>query len=651
MGTLTRIGRLVVPALLAASLATAQGSITSGPTTQGRGADPDQVRPPRPRPRIAGRYLGAGAYDRDVPLPAGRPRAVTDSATVMYMVRALAHPQMEGRGAGTAGLDLAASLIAGEMRWLGLKPGGDDGTYFQRFEVTTGVAVGEPCAIAVGEKRFPVGDHFQPLGFSNNGTLTAPVVFAGYGITAPGFDYDDYAGLDVRDKLVLVLSNEPGEMDSTSRFDGSVNTPHAEVRTKAINAREHGALGLLVVNGPRHHAGEPLRKPRTEGAGYMTSGLLAGYVSEEVAASLLGLSGLDLATLQSGIDGATRPHSVALSGSATITITLKRTRASIKNVVGWIAGRDTGRTLVVGAHYDHLGYGGESSLAPNEHLPHLGADDNASGVAAMLSVAGWKTQWGLPDRAPVHNLVFCAFAGEEMGLVGSSHFVDASPLPLPTVETMINMDMVGRLRNDRLMVMGVGTAAEFAALTEQVNQRSGFDLKTSSDGYGPSDHSSFYKRKVPVLALFTGAHGDYHKPTDSMDRVDADGLWRVALFARELVDSLDRRPRPTFQLAKSDSTVGRIGVGGGYGASLGTIPDYMQTEGGVLLSGVRTSSPADSAGLKAGDVIVKFDGVRVDNIYDYTFALRSRKPGQQVRITVRRGGRELELLAVLGRRK
>ncbi|MGH7730539.1 MAG: M28 family peptidase, partial [Candidatus Eiseniibacteriota bacterium] len=603
---------------------------------------------PTPATRLPARAAHRGPA---APLPPGRPRAVTDSATVMYMVRALAHPRMEGRGAGTAGLDSAAALIAGEMRWLGLRPGGDDGTYFQRFEVTTGVEVGEPCAIAVGAKRFPAGDDFQPLGFSSNGTLTAPVVFAGYGITAPGFDYDDYAGIDVRDKLVLVLSNEPGEMDSTSRFDGNINTPHAEARTKAINAREHGALGLLVVNGPVHHAGEPPRKPRSEGAGYMTSGLLAGVVSEAVAGALLARSGLDLATLQREIDGATRPRSVALSDTAGVTITLKRTRASIRNVIGWVEGRDTSRTLVVGAHYDHLGYGGESSLAPNERRPHLGADDNASGVAAMLSVAGWHARQEASDRAPVHNLVFCAFAGEEMGLVGSSHFVDVPTLPLETVEAMINMDMVGRLRNDRLAVMGVGTAAEFPALTARVNARSGFDLRTSGDGYGPSDHSSFYKRKVPVLALFTGAHSDYHKPTDSVERVNAAGLWRVALFARDLVDSLDRRPRPTFQQAKADSGGGRIAGGGGYGAYLGTIPDYMQTEGGVLLSGVRTSSPADSAGLKGGDVIVRFDGVRVDNIYDYTFALRSRKPGQRVRVTVKRDGREVELLAVLGRRK
>jgi S1-C subfamily serine protease len=184
-----------------------------------------------------------------------------------------------------------------------------------------------------------------------------------------------------------------------------------------------------------------------------------------------------------------------------------------------------------------------------------------------------------------------------------------------------------------------------------VNAANGFAIVTSSDGYGPSDHQSFYKKHVPVMALFTGAHADYHKPTDSADKIDAMGLWRVVLFAKDMVDSLDARPRPTFQQAKADSAMGRIAGGGGYGAYLGTIPDYMKTEGGVLLSGVRDGSPADSAGIKGGDVIIRFDGVHVDNIYDYTFALRSRKPGQQVRITVLRGGKEVELLAVLGRRK
>ena len=581
--------------------------------------------------------------------PGGKLPGVTraDTAQVMRAVRKLSDPKWEGRGVGTAGIDSSAAWIASEFARLGLMPAGDGGGWLQKFEVTTGVEVSEPCGIEVTGAHATTGDEFQPLGFSTNGRVRAPVVFAGYGITAPGLEYDDYAGLDVRDRLVLVLTNEPGEMDSTSKFDGTVNTPYADLRTKAINAREHGALGLLVVNGPAHHAGEPLRKPRSDGAGYMTSGLIAAVISERLADAMFAGSVMTLAQAQRAIEAHGRPHSMALRDSAGVTVTLRRTRAAIANVVGAIPGRDTARTLVMGAHYDHLGMGGESSLAANAHEPHVGADDNASGVAALLAVA---ERFATRRAAPEHTLVFAAFTGEESGLLGSGHFVDDPPRPLATVEAMINMDMVGRLREGRLMLMGAGTAAEFPALLENANRNSGFTLRTSSDGYGPSDHSSFYKRQVPVLMLFTGAHADYHKPTDTADKIEAAGLARVARFAGDLLDSLGRRPRVTYQRARTDSSTGRIAGGGGYGAWLGTIPDYMQTEGGVLLSGVRDRSPAAAAGLKAGDTLIRFDGVRVDNIYDYTFALRSRKPGQQVRITVRRGTGETDLVATLGRR-
>ena len=582
---------------------------------------------------------------------AGAAVAAAGSRPPLEIVKVLADPTLEGRGIGTHGLDSAGVFIAGQMASAGLKPLGDGGGWFQSFEVTTGVTVSEPCGVTVGAQSWSTGDDFQPIGFSTNGTVRAHVVFAGYGITAPGYDYDDYKGLDARDKLVLVMTNEPGEMDSTSRFDGNVNTPYAELRTKAINAREHGALGLLVVNGPQFHAGEPLRRPKLDGGGYMSSGLLAAAISEKVAEALLAPSGTSLAAAQAAIEAHQQPHSFAVPESATAVVTLKRTRDKIRNVVGWIPGRDTTRTLVVGAHYDHLGYGQEGSLAPDSHLPHLGADDNASGVAAMLTVA--KDEGARAKRhAPEHNLIFCAFTGEEIGLVGSGHFVEDPPQPLERVEAMLNMDMVGRLREKKLMVMGVGTAEELPGLVQRTNDSpvGGFDLKTSTDGYGPSDHSSFYKMKIPVLFLFTGAHADYHKPSDTWDKINGEGLVRVAQFADALVDSLDQRPKLHYTQAKSDSSVGRIAGGGGYGAWLGTIPDYMQTEGGVLLSGVRAGGPADQAGLKGGDVIVGFDGVHIDNIYDYTFALRSRRPGQTVHIQVKRAGKELDLVATLSRR-
>jgi Peptidase family M28/PDZ domain/PA domain len=654
---LTRVGA----ALLIATAAHAQGYGEFGrlggqakaPKDHGTRDDPS----PPPASRGGSRSPGSsgGPALRSAPRRTALKPAppMADSARVFFVVRELADPRLEGRGVGTHGLDQAADFVADEMRAAGLHPGAADGTFAQRFEVTTGVEVVAPSRLdALGAHDAP-GDRFMPLGFSTNGTLTAPVVFAGYGITAPGYAWDDYAGLDVHDKIVLVLTQEPGEMDSTSVFDGNVNTPHAELRTKAINAREHGALGLLVVNGPREHAGEPLRRPHVDGSGYMSSGLIAAQIAEPVADALLGRSGVTLAEAQRRIEDARAPHSFALGESATAVVALKRTRAEVRNLIGRISGADTTRTIVIGAHYDHLGYGGESSLASgaeHDHAVHPGADDNASGVAAMLGVARRMSRRVAQGWRPAHTLLFCAFTGEEMGLVGSSEFVGDPPRPLESVEVMLNMDMVGRLRDNRLLVMGVGTAREFPALVQNVNHSAGFDLKTSSDGYGPSDHSSFYKRQIPVLMLFTGAHTDYHRPSDTWDKINTRGLWRVTQFESALVESLDARPRPTYQQAKSDSSTGRIAGGGGYGAYLGTIPDYMQTEGGVLLSGVRSGSPAELGGLRGGDVIVSFDGVRIDNIYDYTFALRSRKPGQSVRVIVKRNLSSVPLTVTLGRR-
>src|SRR5262245_38597328 len=597
------------------------------------------------------------AAPKQPPAAAAKPSAAApaprDTTVVRTFVRTLADPKWEGRGIGTAGIDSAADWIAKRLRLAGFQPAGDSGGWFQRFEVTTGVVPESPCELLSHGKTFVLGDPLQPLGFSSNGSAHARLVFAGYGITAPGYEWDDYAGIDAHDALVLVLTQEPGEMDSTSRFDGNFNTPFADLHTKAINAREHGALGLLVVNGPRWHAGEPPRAPARDGEGYFSSGLLGAWISTDAADALLEPAGLDLLHAQAAIESTGLPHSFAIPDSATLTVNVKRTRATTRNVVGLLPGRDTSRTLVLGAHYDHLGFGGPASLAPNERAPHVGADDNASGVAVILAAAerlGAKRQRGW---RPAHSIVIASFSAEEMGLVGSDHFVGEPPKPIETVEAMVNLDMVGRLRENRLQILGVGTAAEFPALVQNVNARvpdAHFELKTSEDGYGPSDHQSFYKRGIPVLMLFTGAHSDYHKPTDTWDKIRYAGLARVSDYAQALVESLDARPRPTFTKAKSDASTGRIAGGGGYGAWLGTIPNYMQTEGGVLLDGVRDGSPAQAAGIQGGDVIVRFDGMRVDNIYDYTFGLRTRKPGQEVRITVKRAGKDVDLVATLGRR-
>ncbi len=575
-----------------------------------------------------------------------------DSLAARALVRQLADPAFEGRGIGTAGIDRAAEAIAERFKRAGLRPGGEGGTWYQPVEVTTGVQVRQPTFVEVKDARWEAGASMQPVGFSTNGTVKRRVIFVGHGVTAPGFEWDDYAGVDVHDALVLVIAQEPGEMEPTSRFDGTFNTAHAELRTKAINAREHGALGMLVVHGPKWHSGEPLRAPARDGSGYMTSGLLAASISEEVADALMRGAGTTLAEAQEMIESQKRPHSLVLPDSATLTVALERTRATTNNVIGLLPGSDTTRTLVLGAHYDHLGFGGSSSLSPDSHEPHVGADDNASGTTALvLAAERMAARKGKPRAA---TIAFAAFTAEEIGLVGSSRFADDPPRPFATIEAMINMDMVGRLREDKLSVMGLGTSPAWRGMLEGSNRAlasGGFTLRTSDDGYGPSDHSSFYKKNLPVLMLFTGAHEDYHRPTDTWEKVHAAGVARISRLAEALLDSLAARPRIAFTKAKADTaSMGRIAGGGGYGSYLGTIPDYMQTEGGVLLSGVRAGSPADQGGLRGGDTLVGFDGIRVDNIYDYTFALRSRKPGQSVRVNIKRGGESLELAVTLGRR-
>jgi acetylornithine deacetylase/succinyl-diaminopimelate desuccinylase-like protein len=325
-----------------------------------------------------------------------------------------------------------------------------------------------------------------------------------------------------------------------------------------------------------------------------------------------------------------------------------------RNVIGVFPGRNPAlrnETVVLGAHYDHLGNGGFGSLE-TEHAGgvHNGADDNASGVAALIHVAA-----RLRERPPARTVVFIAFSGEELGLLGSAYYVQRPPYPLAGTIAMVNLDMVGRLRNNRLIVYGVGTAREFPALVDSLNWHSGFDLKAQGDGYGPSDQSSFYAAKRPVLHLFTDLHEDYHRTTDDWEKIDVDGLMRVSDFTTNLVSALADRPKalafvdlpaPTLHASGSSATA----VTPGYGAYLGTIPDMAGTAGGVRLSGVRAGSPADKAGLRRDDVITRIGTQDVPDLQAMTDALRSHKPGDVVEITVKRGSELAKVQATLGSR-
>jgi hypothetical protein len=319
-----------------------------------------------------------------------------------------------------------------------------------------------------------------------------------------------------------------------------------------------------------------------------------------------------------------------------------------RNVVAILEGSDSelrAEAIVVGAHYDHLGWGGAGSLAPDARAVHNGADDNASGVAALLEVARALAAGPRPAR----SIVFAAFTGEESGLLGSAHYASNPAVPLARTRAMLNMDMVGRLRDRPLIVNGRGTAQEWPRFIAEAAKAESIEVVTGEDGYGPSDQTSFYARDIPVLHFFTNTHSDYHRPSDDWETIDAAGLKRVAsLVARLATAAADHRP--TLTLVRGAGRPPAQGGGGGYGAYLGSIPDFTPVERGVRITGVRAGSPAEKAGLTEGDTIIRFDDTDIADIYAFTNALRARKPGDSVLVTVLRDGREVALQVVLGSR-
>ena len=562
-------------------------------------------------------------------------------------VKTLASPAMDGRGSGTPGADLAAAHVAAVFRAAGLTPAGEAGTFLQPFSVPTGLRLGNPNTLVVLSPTrwgLDLGKDFTPLALSGNGTATGDLVFVGYGITAPELGYDDYAGIDARDKIVLAITREPRSQDPASPFRRPDAYHYAERAHKIINARQHGATALLLVAHPRSDERLPPRRGLSQ-----PQGLLAAFVARTTAEALLASAGMKLGELADAIDAHLAPRSAPAAGvKLRVEVTLVRESGTARNVIGLLPGKDPAlrdQAIVIGAHYDHLGRGGEGSLAPDRSGEiHPGADDNASGTVAMMALARAFAATGGAPR----TLVFAAFSGEELGLLGSAEYVRHPAVALDKTVLMLNLDMVGRLRDRRLYIGGIDSGTGLRALVTETARDLPLSLELRPSPFAPSDHTSFYVAGRPVLFFFTGAHDDYHRPSDTWDRINREGLATVATLAARVVAAVAAEPTPPVYV-KIDAPAPVRGTG--YGPVFGVVPAFGEAAGaGVRITGVRPDGPADRAGVRAGDVIVKFAGVDVKTLEDLTFALRARRPGDEVEVVVLRDGRERTVRAVLAER-
>jgi hypothetical protein len=484
-------------------------------------------------------------------------------------VRYLSSENLKGRGTGTSELDKAADYILKEFARAGLKPVSGSG-YLQSFPVAVKATLGDDnhlnWTLGGTRKDLKPGDDFVPFSFSGSGTVSAPVVFAGYGITGREYGYDDYADIDVRGKMVVILRHEPQEYESASVFEGRVYTEHSQLFSKAVNARAHGAVAVLLVNDTNSHSTDPMDK-FTSAVGPADPGIPFVQVRSEIVREWFQASGADLDAVQQEIDRTLQPHSFALSGvEIELQVNVRHTTRDAYNVAGYWPG-ESGEYIIIGAHYDHLGLGEQYSMAPEmAGHTHPGADDNASGTAGLLALARWFTTQPKMRR----GVLFLAFAGEELGLLGSSHYVNNPLLPLEKAALMINMDMIGRLRDGKVIVGSVDSGVGLRSIVERAAQRHGFALDLGPDAvYGSSDHTAFKTKLMPVLFFFTGLHGDYHKPTDTWDKVDVKKTAELLEMIGEVVTELaGRSPRPQFVVApnRNGSPASTAGAGAAAGS-------------------------------------------------------------------------------------
>lgn len=550
----------------------------------------------------------------------------------------LASDELEGRMTGTDALYEAADFLKKEFESYGLKPL-FDGSYFQEFPFMEKLELGDnelTIVINGTEKSFKLSKDFTALGFTDNKEVKGNLVFAGYGITAKDLNYDDYANIDVKDKIVIVYRNHPDMKTPHSKFD-----QYSSLRYKTTTARDKGAIGIIFIN-TKDNKEDVLVDFKYDNAAKIT-GISVLSAKREC------FSFISLLDIQNQIDSTLTPKSYLVESgiNAEISTEVNEVRGTSINVGAYLdAGNEKFKDeyLVLGAHFDHLGWGGDNSLYMGEPLIHNGADDNASGTTGLLELA---EKFASIKNQLDRKIVFIAFSGEELGLLGSSYVVNNFPLPIENDITMINMDMIGRLndKND-LIVYGTGTSSKWKNILDNKNDYD-FNLTFNDEGFGPSDHSSFYGKKVPVLFFFTGTHSDYHKPSDDADKINLAGQEKLLKYVYDVALTIaNSETRPDYISVERKDT----GKMTGTKVYVGTVPDFAGEVDGYKLGGVTDGSPAAKAGLQAGDIITQFGEKKISNIYDFTYALGNYVPGDKVKVLVKRGEEVLTIEIELGSR-
>ncbi len=643
------------------------------------------------------------------------PAAETTEAVEARLLEAakyLADDALEGRGVGTAGIDVAAKYLTEQFGQMGLNVTAVNGGALQTFDLITSAELGEGNQLTLidpqgMETPLAMPADFEVCSFGGSGTFDAEVVFAGYGIEDGDSKYNDFAAVDVKGKLVLIMRRNPGQRDPHGPFAGPHGmSRHAELRTKVSQAVQHGAIGVLLVNDPYsiekagRDRGEALTKLQVEVAeladaflavapesaedlraareklaaavtrwkdlkqtaatanddvlmkfGYAghsdkVGGIPVFHITQAQANKLLksGL-GKTLVELEQAIDAAYQPQSAVVPGwKVRGAANVIKVESKVSNVIAVLEGEGplADETLVIGAHYDHVGRGGQNSLAPGSSEIHNGADDNASGTAALLELA--RRLSARPEKL-ARRLVFIAFTGEELGLLGSAVYVKEPTFPLDKTIAMFNMDMVGRLQDDKLTIFGSGTSPRWESELNAINERTTFKLSFKPEGFGPSDHSSFYGKQIPVLHFFTGNHPDYHRPSDDWEKLNVPGMARVVSMLEALVVQTANNPeRPAYVEVKQAPTTQR----GGNRPYFGTIPDFGGEGEGYAISGAAPGSPAELGGLKGGDRIIELGGNKITALDDFDLALRKFKGGDEVTVIVLRDKQPVTLKVKLG---